>query len=113
MLDKIQLLGADLEDAMRRFQGNEALYKRLLLKFPGQAANLNAEVYFEKENYDKALENVHTMKGLAANLSLANLYDAYSEVVDMLRSGQYTEAEGKYLAILPIEEEYNKAILGE
>ena len=104
MLDKIQLLGADLEDAMRRFQGNEALYKRLLLKFPDQAA---------KENYDKALENVHTMKGLAANLSLSNLYDAYSEVVDLLRSGKYTEAEGKYLAILPIEEEYNKAILGE
>mgnify|MGYP003298274341 FL=1 len=53
------------------------------------------------------------MKGLAANLSLSNLYDAYSEVVDSLRSGKYTEAEGKYLAILPIEEEYNKAILGE
>ena len=113
MLDKIQLLGADLDDALRRFQGNEALYKRLLLKFPGQAANLNADVYFEKENYDKALENVHTMKGLAANLSLANLYDAYSEVVDLLRSCKYIEAEAKYLSILPLEEEYNKTILGE
>ena len=113
MLEKIQVLGVDLDDAMRRFQGNEALYKRLLLKFLSQAANLNAEVYFEEGNYDKALENVHTMKGLAANLSLANLYDAYSEVVNLLRSGQYVEARDKYLNILPLEEEYNKTILGE
>lgn len=111
MIDKLKNLGADIEDAMRRFQGNEGLYKRLLVKFPEQAQNLNAAEYFEKEDYEKALENVHTLKGLAANLSLANLYEAYSEVVNLLRTERYIEAEQRYFALLPLEERYNKVIL--
>ncbi len=111
MIDKLKKLGADIDDAMRRFQGNEGLYKRLLAKFPEQAVNLNAAVYFENEDYDKALENVHTLKGLAANLSLANLYEAYSEVVDLLRTERYIEAEQRYFATLALEKNYNKVIL--
>ena len=111
MIDKLKRLGADIDDAMRRFQGNEALYKRLLIKFPEQVVNLNASVYFENEDYDKALENVHTLKGLAANLSLANLYEAYSEVVDLLRTERYIEAEQRYFALLALEKQYNKVIL--
>ena len=110
MIDKLKRMGADIEDAMRRFQGNEGLYKRLLVKFPEQTVNLNATEYFEKEQYDKALENVHTLKGLAANLSLANLYEAYSEVVDLLRTERYIEAEQRYFALLSLEEQYNKII---
>lgn len=113
MIDKLKNLGADIEEAMRRFQGNEALYKRLLLKFPDQAVKLNATALFEAEDYDKALENVHTLKGLAANLSLANLYEAYSEVVDFLRTERYIEAEQRYAALLSLEERYNKVISEE
>lgn len=111
MIDGLKNLGADVEDAMRRFQGNEALYKRLLVKFPEQTVNLNSTVYFQKEDYEKALENVHTLKGLAANLSLANLYEAYSEVVSLIRTERYVEAEQRYFALLPLEERYNKVIL--
>ena len=110
MIDKLKSLGADIDDAMRRFQGNEGLYKRLLMKFPDQTVSLNAAEYFEKEEYDKALENVHTLKGLAANLSLANLYEAYSEVVDLLRTERYIEAEQRYFALLSLEANYNKVI---
>lgn len=113
MIEKLKALGADIEDAMRRFQGNEALYKRLLAKFPEQMVNLKSSVYFEVENYEKALENIHTLKGLAANLSLINLYEAYSEVVDLLRCEKYLEAELLYAKILTLEEKYNKVILGE
>ena len=103
-------MGADIEDAMRRFQGNEGLYKRLLAKFPEQTVNLNSAEHFEKEEYEKALENIHTLKGLAANLSLANLYEAYSEVVNLLRTERYIEAEQRYFALIPLEEKYNKII---
>ena len=48
MIDKLKHMGADIEDAMRRFQGNEGLYKRLLVKVPEQTVNLNAAEYFEK-----------------------------------------------------------------
>lgn len=113
MIDKLKNLGADIDDAMRRFQGNEGLYKRLLNKFPEQAVNLNAKVYFQNEDYEKALENVHTLKGLAANLSLANLYEAYSEVVNLLRTERYDEAEQRYFALLPLEDKYNKVISEE
>ena len=111
MIDKLKFLGADIDDAMRRFQGNEGLYKRLLAKFPEQTVNLNSSEYFDKEEYEKALENIHTLKGLAANLSLANLYEAYSEVVNLLRTERYIEAEQRYFALLPLEEKYNKIIL--
>ena len=110
MIDKLKFLGADIDDAMRRFQGNEALYKRLLAKFPEQTEKLKAEGYFEKEEYEKALESVHTLKGLAANLSLANLYEAYSEVVNLLRTERYIEAEQRYFSLLSLEEKYNKVI---
>lgn len=111
MIEKLKNLGADIDDAMRRFQGNEGLYKRLLAKFPEQTVNLKSVEYFEKEDFETALENVHTLKGLAANLSLANLYEAYSEVVNLLRTERYIEAEQRYMALLALEEKYNKVIL--
>ena len=48
MIDKLKFLGADIDDAMRRFQGNEALYKRLLAKFPEQTEKLKAGEHFEE-----------------------------------------------------------------
>ena len=40
MLDELQVLGADIQDGLKRFVNNAALYEKMLKKFPGAAEGL-------------------------------------------------------------------------
>jgi HPt (histidine-containing phosphotransfer) domain-containing protein len=64
----------DIEEGRKRVMGNTKLYIKLLLKFK---TDPNLEAFFAavaERDYEKAQGLVHTIKGIAANLSLTGLY---------------------------------------
>jgi HPt (histidine-containing phosphotransfer) domain-containing protein len=64
----------DREDGLKRVMNNSGLYVKLLGKF---RAGTNPDELFraiEAGEYEKAQVAVHTIKGVAANLSLSELY---------------------------------------
>ena len=64
--------GVDWESGVKRLMGNEQLYRKLLAKFAasyGDTAGLNAG------DRQTAHNELHTLKGVTANLSLAPLAD--------------------------------------
>ena len=72
------LPGFDLNEGLRRLQGNTDLYRRLLLSFSKQYAQAidNIRQAIEDGHLDKAHSLVHGIKGTAGNLAAKQLYSA-------------------------------------
>ncbi len=92
LIDEIGQLGANIGDAMRRFMDNTALYERMLKTLPEVAQRFPVKPYFDSEDYETAINNAHTLKGVVGNLSLDTLYIGYSGIVSLLRDGKIAEA---------------------
>lgn len=87
--------GVNLETAMGRFMGNEALVVRFLKKFCLDKNYESLKEAMAEKDYGKAFNAAHTMKGLCGNLSLDVLSAMVSEEVELLRGGMNEAAEKK------------------
>ena len=69
------LSGFDLEDGLKRLQGNKKLYRKLLLSFATDYIKVANEIRqaIDSEDFDQAHSIVHNLKGLAGNLAAAEL----------------------------------------
>lgn len=69
--------GVDWESGLKRLMGNEQLYRRLLSKFAAGYADVGERVReaLRAGDRQKAHAELHTLKGVAGNLSLAPLAD--------------------------------------
>jgi two-component system, sensor histidine kinase and response regulator len=72
------LPGFDLADGLKRLQGNERLYRKLLLSFATDYNAVAAEIWqaLDAEDFDQAHSLVHNLKGLAGNLAAVQLQAA-------------------------------------
>ncbi len=89
---KLAEYGIDYADAMDRFGDNASLYERLALKYLDDTHFVNMKAAIEVSDFDKAYSEAHSLKGVAGNLSLNDLYNAASEITEALRHGEYQAA---------------------
>ena len=74
------------EEGKKRVMNNGKLYAKLLTKFKTDT-NLSALVdYAEAQNWEKAQVAIHTLKGIAANLSLTELFSQSINVEAQIKS---------------------------
>lgn len=102
-----QALVIDYADAMDRFGDNEALYKRLAGKFTTDTHFAELEEALACNDLDAAYRAAHSLKGVAGNLSFAQLYQLASIVSKALETGDRATADeyigqvkDAYLAVL-------------
>lgn len=105
----LQDAGIEVDEALRRFLGNEALYIKFLLKFPKDKSYMNLISAIEDNNLEEAFKSAHTLKGVAGNLSLNNLYNLLIPYVEILREGDLEAAKTK---LAELEKAYTTAIQG-
>jgi HPt (histidine-containing phosphotransfer) domain-containing protein len=69
------LPGFDLEDGLKRLQGNEKLYTKLLINFASKYAGMAADIRraIDSVDYDQTHGLVHSLKGMAGNLAAVEL----------------------------------------
>lgn len=100
--------GINVDDALQRFMGNEALLEKMLKKLPetvypsrygGNGQDLEVAAFLKSGDTTTALANAHTLKGIMGNLSITGLYQAYTDIVTALREGRPTDAEDILTAI--------------
>jgi HPt (histidine-containing phosphotransfer) domain-containing protein len=103
-MNELNNLGVDTELACKRFMDNRLLYEKMLKKFVDTVPDLEVLSYLEKEDYQTALAHAHTLKGVTGNLSLMPLYQAYSDIVALLRQNEYKKAEDILKDVLPVQE---------
>ena len=78
----------DAEDGLKRVGGNMGLYKKLLLRFiDGNYFEALAN-HFESGDTEAAIHDAHTLKGVAANLSLVEVNRLSAEIEQQLKNGQ-------------------------
>ena len=104
LLNELQVFGVDIQDGLKRFVNNAALYEKMLKKFPGASGDLPVLVHFESGNLEAALANAHTLKGMTGNLSLTPLFNAYTDIVALLRESKPDQAKALLVSILPTQE---------
>jgi HPt (histidine-containing phosphotransfer) domain-containing protein len=96
LLDQLKAAGCDVDGALDRFMGNQALYEKFLFKFLDDDNFIKVLPSFEKKDYQGALESTHTIKGVAGNLGLTRLYNAASNTVALIRANEQAKAEDSY-----------------
>lgn len=107
--------GADVGTTLKRFMGNEAMYMKFLMKFQDDRNYDSIMENVKKQDYDAVFTGAHTLKGVSANLGLNPVYDASSQITELLRgrlehpvdvaklneyTGQLREAYGCFRKIL-------------
>lgn len=79
--------GIDYANAMDRMMNNESLFKQLAQHY---VVDENYQGFVEAmaiDDFDTAYARVHTLKGVAGNLSFSTLYDLAAQACDALTGG--------------------------
>ena len=63
------------EEGKRRVMNNSKLYVKLLAKFKSDTSIEDLLTFADAQNWEKAQAAAHTIKGIAANLSLTELFN--------------------------------------
>jgi len=77
----------NVQDALKRIGGSMDLYKRLLKQFTGGDHIDPLEEALNTGAMDEVSRMVHTLKGVAANLSLIKLSEKASELEHCVKDG--------------------------
>jgi HPt (histidine-containing phosphotransfer) domain-containing protein len=75
------------EEGLKRIMNNTKLYVKLLVKFKEDANLSNLEAALAAGDNAKAQVSAHTLKGIAANLSLIELQKNALEIETQIKSG--------------------------
>ncbi|MDL2257725.1 Hpt domain-containing protein [Eubacteriales bacterium OttesenSCG-928-K08] len=79
----------DVGGALARVRNNVKLYNRMLQMFQ-QSAEFDAfDQAIAAEDYARAADVIHGIKGMTGNLSLTLVYELSSALMNQLRNGAY------------------------
>ena len=98
-ISQLAAAGIDVQEAMGRFMGNEALMMKFLLRFPQDQSFNELKRAMETKDAEQAYCAAHTLKGVAGNLAMKSLFDQACAVLADLREENMSGAEGKMEAL--------------
>jgi CheY-like chemotaxis protein len=93
------LPGFDLAEGLNRLQGNQKLYRKLLLDFGAKYTTAAAEIRqaLDSSDFEQAHSLIHNLKGLAGNLAASALQAAAIEIEKLVKGDQKQQASRKQL----------------
>jgi len=80
-------------EGAKRVMGNAKLYAKLLFKFKEDQSLQQMGTALSEGDMEKARTAAHTLKGLAANLSLTELYRQVAEMEIQIKAGSVKEQQ--------------------
>jgi HPt (histidine-containing phosphotransfer) domain-containing protein len=83
----------NIDEGLKRVINNGKLFAKLLNKFKTENAYFLDETlgYVDAGDFEKAKVSIHTLKGVAANLALTELYKQTLETETQIKAGAVTE----------------------
>ena len=110
LLEELKELGANVDEGLERLGGNQALYERLLGSFLKTMEAHSVTPDFDTADLTEAIEKTHAIKGTSGNLSITPVYEAYTEIVALLRADKPEQAKEELVKILPVQEKIMECI---
>ena len=78
----------DFDEGVKRVMNNAKLYAKLLTKFRNDTKLDDLETAVAEGDMEKAKAAAHTIKGVAANLSLTELFQQSLELETQIKAGE-------------------------
>lgn len=103
LLEELKDLGVDVDGGLKRINGNEKLYIKLLGSFTKAIKTYDVQADFDENSCDEMIEKTHAIKGVSGNLSITPVYESYTKIVDLLRAGNIEDAKVIIREILPVQ----------
>lgn len=113
LMARLKEAGVDVDGTLRRFCGNEVLYRRFLMKFLEDKTFEEICPKIDQGEADKAFQLVHTLKGVTGNLGLTRLYEASISTTEFLRVGDHGGAVASYAELKEAYDEIVALLRGE
>lgn len=110
LFDELKALGVDIDGGLKRLNGNEKLYTRLLGTFVKSIKANEVQPDFDTDDYTEIIEKAHSIKGTSGNMSITPIYESYTEILGLLRAGEPEKAKPVLEKILPVQEEIIRCI---
>lgn len=88
-------IGGSYEEVMQRL-GNDSLIERFVKMFPSDESYANLCKAMDEKNWGEVFGASHTLKGICANLSFKNLYEAASTLTEDVRKGSPSPSVEEY-----------------
>lgn len=105
LFEELKALGVNIDEGLDRLGGNQALYERLVGSFLKTMDTHAVTPDFDEEDLTDAIEKTHAIKGTSGNLSITPVYEAYTDIVALLRAGQPAQAKEVLEKVMPVQEE--------
>lgn len=103
LMQELKDLGVNTDEGVQRMGGNSSLYERMLVKLKDMIKNSPVQMDFDSNDYADIIDAAHAIKGASGNLAVAPVYEAYSEVVRLLREQQPEQAKEVLGKALPVQ----------
>lgn len=111
MLNELQNAGVDVAGTLGYIGIEESVYKEFLYKFKEDKNYSELKRCLEMNDYESAFDYAHTLKGVAGNLGMKQLYKYMDDMVSVFRKQKegdpkkiFNDAEVQYLKIYGIIE---------
>lgn len=88
--------GMDWEDAKERFLGDEELILKFEMKMLKDNSMNELTKALEEKDAGEAFKAAHTLKGVAANLSLKAIEKPVHDITEILRKGELSGTDDEY-----------------
>ena len=108
--ERLLAAGIDVEEALGRFMGNEALLERFLRKFPQDENYSRLREAVAAGDREGALRAAHTLKGVCGNLSMTALFSLLARQVELFRAGEWEQACALLEEIAPVYQAVAEAV---
>ena len=108
IMDILRTQGADIEEIMERFLGDEEFYIDCFKEFMLDDHFEALGKALEDQNYDQAFDCAHALKGVAGNLGLLPLYQAVGDIVSSLRTKRFDDLEPLYWVLVFYRDSYSQ-----
>lgn len=95
----LQEFGVDVEGTMARFCGKIEMYQRFLTKFLNDKSYPALCEALEKKDYENAIFNVHTLKGISGDLGFMKLMEVSVGMLTDLRAQKYDNLDAHTEAV--------------
>ena len=100
VLDSLKAWNCDVNGALERFLGDEDLYCSCLEIFAKDENFYRLKEHIAAGEYEKAFDAAHTLKGVSGNLGLTPLYHAIINILEPLRSKDYSNLDSLYEGVM-------------
>ncbi len=110
LLDRLEDMGAEVEDTLDRLMGDEDMYVEFLKKLPDNQNIIELRKAVDKKDYEQAMKEVHTLKGVALNLGLLPLVDVCMDMLLDYREGKNEETSAQIDTVEETFKEWADAI---